>query len=331
VANQSKHKYLVTGGSGFIGTNLITYLLSLGQEVINLDVAPPLILSHRALWKETSILDLAGLVKCFGETNPSVVVHLAARTDLNGADEHAYAANTTGVANLLHAVCSVGTVRRLIVASSMLVCQLGYQPKHDTDYCPTTLYGKSKVKTEQLIHAAPDLPPWTLIRPTTIWGPWHLRLRDEFLARIKSGVYLHPRSDCRRSYGYVENVAYQILRLSELPEDQVAGKTFYVGDAPIRLSDYVDGFSLRLRHQPVRRLPLSVFKSAAWLGDMVAALGWRSVPLTSYRLSNMTRDNILDLSPTLSLTGPGPFTLLEGVERTCAWYAEFNQTTKGIT
>ena len=33
----------------------------------------------------------------------------------------------------------------------MLVCRLGYRPKNDTDYAPTTAYGKSKVAGEQIV------------------------------------------------------------------------------------------------------------------------------------------------------------------------------------
>ncbi|MBZ5653310.1 MAG: hypothetical protein LAO18_22830 [Acidobacteriia bacterium] len=31
----------MTGGSGFIGTNLVQHFFSLGDQVLNLDIAPP--------------------------------------------------------------------------------------------------------------------------------------------------------------------------------------------------------------------------------------------------------------------------------------------------
>jgi len=33
-------RYLVTGGSGFLGINVIRYLLRRGHEVVSLDIAP---------------------------------------------------------------------------------------------------------------------------------------------------------------------------------------------------------------------------------------------------------------------------------------------------
>lgn len=42
-------KYLVTGGSGFIGTHLIEQLLKRGYEVVNVDIAPPKLQAHNPL------------------------------------------------------------------------------------------------------------------------------------------------------------------------------------------------------------------------------------------------------------------------------------------
>ena len=60
-----------------------------------------------------------------------------------------------------------------LITSSQLVCRPGYVPKNYEDYAPHTLYGQSKVQTELITRAWKGAPcPWTLIRPTSIWGPW---------------------------------------------------------------------------------------------------------------------------------------------------------------
>lgn len=49
-------KILVTGGSGFIGTNLIETLLKDAQnEILSIDKAEPKIDSHRKVWKKVDI------------------------------------------------------------------------------------------------------------------------------------------------------------------------------------------------------------------------------------------------------------------------------------
>jgi len=53
-------------------------------------------------------------------------------------------------------------------------------------------------------------------------------------------------------------------------------------------------------------------------GDLLRLFGIR-FPLTSFRLRNMTADNVIDMSPTFGLTGPGPYTLADGIEETARW------------
>ena len=61
-------------------------------------------------------------------------------------------------------------LKKIIIASSMLVCELGYSPKNFNDYKPNTLYGESKVLTEKIVKKFKN--SWTIVRPTSIWGPW---------------------------------------------------------------------------------------------------------------------------------------------------------------
>jgi hypothetical protein len=45
-------------------------------------------------------------------------------------------------------------------------------------------------------------------------------------------------------------------------------------------------------------------------------------PITSFRLSNMTTNNILPLNDLYTLIGPPPVSRLEGVRRTIGWLVE---------
>ena len=54
-------KFLVTGGSGFIGTNLMDAFLSQGYQVVNLDSTKPAKSQHLPYWKQIDILDYTGL------------------------------------------------------------------------------------------------------------------------------------------------------------------------------------------------------------------------------------------------------------------------------
>ena len=316
-----QRRVLVSGGSGFIGTNLVGSLARSGVEVLSLDRSLPREPAHRRWFRQVDLLDRTAVRDAFIEWRPQHVVHLAARTDLApNASLEDNAVNTRGTEIVLEAAEAAGSVTRMLVTSSMLVCRPGYVPRDDRDYAPDTVYGQSKVETERITRERDPGFDWALIRPTTIWGPHHVGLRDEFLRLLRRGLYVHPGGrPCRRSYGYVGNVVHQIERLLGAPREAVHRRTFYVGDPPIELLDYINGFSRRLTGKDVRILPYAVMKSAALCGDLVSALGLKRVPLTSYRLANMTRDNVLDMSPTLAVTGASPFTLEQGIEATVAW------------
>ena len=152
-----RRRTLVTGGSGFIGTNLVGSLLADGWPVLSIDIAPPKVVGHRDVWRQLDILDKDGLAKAVAGWRPELVIHLAARTDL---DEHrdlgGYATNIDGVANLISAVRAAGSVDRSIFASSRLVFDIGYEPASETDYHASTLYGQSKARGEELVRKASD-------------------------------------------------------------------------------------------------------------------------------------------------------------------------------
>src|SRR6266576_2667059 len=170
-------KVLVTGGSGFIGTNVVEALSRKGNTILNYSLHAPLNSEQIQYWRAGDILDQVATTTAFQEFQPERVLHLAARAecDENTTVESGYRVNTDGTRNVLDAIRATASVERTIVTSTQFVCAPGRLPKNDTDYFPETVYGQSKVITEQLTRAA-NLPTcWTIVRPTNIWGPWHMR------------------------------------------------------------------------------------------------------------------------------------------------------------
>jgi nucleoside-diphosphate-sugar epimerase len=315
-------RVLVTGGSGFIGSHLVRNLDEDGIPTINLDVSPPLLTEFECKWKRVDMLDVESVHEAFQQFRPTHVVHLAARTDLDeDATIEGYAVNTRGIDNLLSAIIKVKTVRRIIITSSMLVCRLGYRPRTETDYAPSTVYGESKVMTEQITRRTDPPCIWTIIRPASIWGPLDNRLRDGFFWMLRKGIYVHPGSKvCLKSYGYVGNSVFQIRKILEAPADAVRGKTFYIADQPIDLRAWVNQFSRMLVRRNAIVVPRALMNAGACAGDLITYLGFDNFPLTSFRLKNMTTENIVDTSELDRLTGPVPFTVENGVEATVRWY-----------
>ena len=322
-------RVLITGGSGFIGTNYIELLLKTGHaEFINLDKRPPRNASHKSFWKECDLLDASHLKNIITNFSPTHVVHLAAKTGLDEKKLSDFAANIEGVENMLLAFEETPSVERVLFASSLLVCKMGYVPKHDTDYQPTTLYGQSKVEGEKIVRAAKSLPyAWSIIRPISIWGPWFDEPYKNFFKAINRGWYFHIGSGhYRRSLGYVENIAHEIHQLLLAPIENIDRKTFYLADdQPADLYDMANMISQVVGTRNICHVPLWMVKSAARIGDGCKALGWHSVPLSSFRLTNIRTEYVFDMQPIIKVSGPLPYSLKTGVERTVQWLREMGE------
>ena len=77
------NKIVITGGSGFIGTNLVEYFVNFGYNVKNFDIVKPRNKSYDKNWTQLDILNLKLFSNKLKEFNPNYVIHLAARTDLD--------------------------------------------------------------------------------------------------------------------------------------------------------------------------------------------------------------------------------------------------------
>lgn len=325
-ADRRDWRLLITGGSGFIGTAAVMHYRRCGATILNLDIAPPLLGDQAEHWRKQDILDYPRLLKAFADFQPTHVLHLAARTDLDERKEiSGYAANTDGTQTVLDAVKVTSTIRRLIVASTMFVCEPGYRPISDTDYRPHTVYGQSKVVTEQLTRKANLSCTWSLVRPAVIWGPYHERLRHGFFGILRRGLYFHPGGrPAHRSYGYIGNSIFQIDRIFSVDPAKVNSKVFYLADPPVNLLEWTDGFSRELLGRPVRRIPYSVLRGLGRVGDVMVRLGAGNFPMTTFRLRNMTSDNIVDTGSINAVATSLPYSMLDGIRETVNWLREAN-------
>lgn len=323
-------KIVITGGSGFIGTNLIELFIQNNYQVLNLDILPPKNKKHLNYWHELDILNYDNLKKEVEEFNPTYIVHLAARTDLNeNTNIEGYQANILGVENLMNICENLKSLNRIIVASSMLVCRLGYYPNTFDDYSPNNLYGESKVLTEKIVRKYTY--DWVLVRPTSIWGPWFGEPYKNFFNLVLRGYYFNipAKFASTKTYGFVGNTCKQIHSLLINDDNSIKHNYFYLGDInPINITDWA--IRIRKLNQQVRPLilPKWLLNLAAIFGDILKSkLRFNKFPMNSFRFNNMTNDNIiLDLKRTVEITKIGEHTNLdEEIKITLNWLKQKNK------
>ena len=169
-------RIFITGGSGFIGTNLIDLFVKKSYNFINLDKAEPIKKDQINYWIKGNIVNMADLESVFSKYHPTVVIHLAARTDTLSTDIKDYLENTQGSKNIIDIVKKYSCVRHLIMTSTQYVYKsltIPF-PSKDDEYIPHTTYGLSKKIMEEDTRHSNLQCAWTIVRPANVWGPWHM-------------------------------------------------------------------------------------------------------------------------------------------------------------
>lgn len=321
-------KILITGGSGFIGTNLVEYYAKRVHEILNIDKESPRNSTHQQYWKPCNILDLPTLKTIINEFNPEYIFYLAARTDLDGVALEDYRDNTVGVENFIEAIKELKNLKGVIFFSSRLVCEIGFVPKNFDDYKPSTFYGESKVLGEKIVKSSDSIPcPWDIVRPTSIWGPWFDIPYKNFFTAVLNRRYFHPMGHkILKSFGYVGNTVHELDRII-FRSDPQRGQTYYLGDFPsLEVKQFADLISLESGGNGVSEIPLVALRLLACIGDLLKICGYKNPPLTNFRLDNLVTDMVYDLNPLQKIVGELPFSLAEGVHETLSWMknAEIN-------
>lgn len=319
---------LITGGSGFIGTNLIELFETKHYgKIINFDKAAPTKKQQNNYWIQGNIMNPSDLSAVFEKYNPNIIIHLAARTDTLSNILEDYVENYKGTKNVISEIKKHDYIKHVIITSTQYVYKSKTipLPTKDDDYAPHTMYGISKKMDEEITRNSAMTCPWTIIRPCNVWGPWHMRYPKELWKIIGKGYYIHPtRNPVIRTYAYVKNLVFQLDQILNADLSLVNHGTFYLGDVPIDSYILFNEISKQLNNKTVRILPRFIFYCGAKVGDVLRALGIK-FPLYTVRYKNMIEDFYAPSNITVKLFGVRNPNLADNVKETIDWlYGEGN-------
>jgi UDP-glucose 4-epimerase len=229
-------KALVTGGAGFIGSNLVDALLARGDEVVvldnlstgrreNLDDA----IQNGATLAEVDIREAESVSDVVGRAKPEVVFHLAAQIDVRRsvADPAADARiNVEGTANMLSAAQAHGVKRFVNTSTGGAIYGEGRQLPAPEDHpsAPEAPYGLSKWCAEQYCAIFTRLHGLSTVslRYGNVYGPRQDPLGEAGVIAIFCGKLLDGGRATifgdgtqTRDYVYVDDVVDSNLRAAE--------------------------------------------------------------------------------------------------------------------
>jgi UDP-glucose 4-epimerase len=220
-----KCKYLVTGGLGFIGNELVRQLN--GSSVAILDnrnrVAPRIDDLDHVPVHEVDLTMQPLVAKIIAELKPEIVFHLAAIhyiPECNANPERTMRANVEATLGLLRACSTAGVKHFLLASSGAVYADSPRALDEGAPVSPVDIYGWSKLHAEQLCawHAAMDGLTVTICRFFNNYGPreTNAHIIPEIISQLRNGDDLHLGNiSPRRDYIHTSDTARALRALAE--------------------------------------------------------------------------------------------------------------------
>ena len=295
----SRMRVLVTGGTGFVGTEITRRLIATGVEVRCLSRRPQTAVAG-SIPVSASLFDSGALERAVRGCN--AVLHLVGiisevrdqtfeRVHVEGTRRVLAAARATGVTRIVH--MSAMGARENAVAR----------------------YHQTKWAAEELVrHSGLD---WTLLRPSLIYGPGDgVVSLFEKLSRFSPVVPVIGSGRSLLQPVAVEDVAR--LFVESLSQASVFRQTLEVG-GPDRISfnQLVEGILVRLhRRRWVWHLPVPLARFQALLMEAIyPTLLGKAPPLNRDQIQMLAEDNVADASATWEEFGFQPVGWESGLDR----------------
>lgn len=165
-----KMKVFVTGADGQLGCDVLNELNKRGHEITASDIGE--IFSHPYLYVPLDITDKETVIKVLKESSPDAVIHCAAYTAVDMAEEDAdaaYSINAQGTSNIAEAVKDLDS-KMLYVSTDYVFDGTGRLPWDPDciDYHPLNVYGRSKLEGEKAVSSL--LNKYFIVRTSWVFG-----------------------------------------------------------------------------------------------------------------------------------------------------------------
>jgi UDP-glucose 4-epimerase len=214
-------KILVTGGAGFIGSNIVKLLCDLNHEVVvfdNLSEGYKEAVDTRASLIVADLKDKKDIKKAL--KGVEVVIHMAALIEVGESVKHPelfFQNNVVNGMNLLEEI-RLANIKKLIFSSTAAVYadNVEIPIKEEAEKLPSNPYGATKLMLEKMIFTYYKCYGInsTVLRYFNVYGPWQRKHQETLVvpnfmeAVIKNKkVPLYWQGKCIRDFIYVEDIA----------------------------------------------------------------------------------------------------------------------------
>lgn len=303
----------ITGGSGFIGTQLCHILHKLGHELVIIDIAPSNAFPNAR--KNINVCDLPSLTKAL--KGCEVIFHLAAehRDDVQPIEKY-YDVNVEGGKNVALAARANG-INRIIFTSTVAVYGLDKDASKETDIPdPFNDYGRSKLYSEKTFQEWANGDParcLIVLRLVATFGVGNRGNIYNLLNTIAKGKFAMIGSGKnRKSIAYVGNVAAFLAHTLTL-DDGV--HVYNYADKPdLNMMEMVTRVCSTLGREMPPKIPYTVGMIGGYIFDIISKITRHRFPFSSIRIKKFCADTIVNADKLKKTHFKAPHSLLEGLD-----------------
>ena len=304
----------IIGGSGFVGSSLISILNK--ESTINIDK------QKSPFYNDiTTLCDIRDKKNLNFPRKVNSIVLLAAeqRDDVSPKNLY-YDVNVQGTKNVLEAMDKAG-IKNIIFTSSVAIYGLNkVNPNEDHFQDPFNHYGKSKWKAEEVIKEWFDKKPEgksvTIIRPTVIFGERNRGNVYNLLKQIVFGKFLMiGKGDNKKSMAYVGNLnAFIKNRLEAVKQGYNVFN--YVDKPDFSMNELTSVIEDKMKISiSKQRIPLWLGMLGGYGFNILAFLTRKKLSISSVRVKKFCATTQFDAKKAHNFF-KAPYTLQQGLENT---------------
>lgn len=317
-------KAFVTGGTGFIGSHLVDELIRL-EEWTEIRC---LVRNNEKWLKDKPYTKVQGDLHSFNAIRESLkdvdtVFHLAGVVKAPTQQEFDHA-NVDATEGLIRMAEKCGVKKMVILSSLAAAGPSRDRPKKESDSMnPVSMYGKSKMKMEQVIHEmAPKKMSISILRPPAVYGPREDQIYTLF-KMISKGVapVVGDGETPKLSMVYVKDVVQGILKADDQKKNGVS--TYFISGDKITCWNEI----IEICNTVLGKKSISIKIKPHWVKKIAGVIETTSNLLGTYPVVNRekAREMILEWTCSIEkakeeLNYKPSYSLEEGISRTLRWY-----------
>lgn len=316
-------KYLLTGGSGFIGGHFHNALSQ--PEVINLDLNPPSS-GYQSKYIQGDIRVKEDVLRAVKGLGIQCIISLAAKHHDFGIGHDEYFDTNEDGTQVICDVASECDIYEIVFYSSVAVYGLRDEVSTEAmEPAPDSPYGASKLAGEKVLErwAAADARRKVLIiRPALVFGANNMANMRNLIKQIDSGLYFHlGKADNVKSIAYVENLVQATIFLMDR---MVPGVSIYnYADEPQLTTRQISVNIANALGKKIRfTLPRALGVTMGIPFDILIRLTGKNLPISTARIKKLGTQTFHSAKKLFSSGFTPRYTTEDGLRKMVAWYRQ---------